>query len=116
MLRTTLLKVTLPASTSWNHLATSSVLNGMPPKRKLRVDDPIARRVKEDKRAKKLMKALKKLDKKPRIPRVISENEVTNTLRKEIDLRQRQVRKMLWQNQNFQFVFYLGDNIGRSRG
>ena len=94
MLRTTLIKVTLPASsTSWNnHLATSSVLNGMPVKRKTRVDDPVARRLKEDKRAKKLMKALAKLDKKPRIPRVISENEVTNTLKKELDLRQRQVR------------------------
>ena len=80
-------------STSYkNELYASPVILGMPSKKRRKVD-PIADKLKQDKRKKKIVKALRKMEKKERMPIPLPEIEVSQTLRKELDMRQRNVRR-----------------------
>lgn len=78
-------------STSYrNDLFASPVILAMPSKKRRKVD-PILDKAKQDKRKKRIIKALRKMDKKERMPVPLPEIDVSQTLRKELDMRQRNV-------------------------
>ena len=78
-------------STSFrNDLYASPVILGMPSKKRTKVD-PQQAKIKADKRKKRILKALRKMDKKERMPVPLPEIDVSQTLRKELDMRQRNV-------------------------
>ena len=83
-------------STSFrNDLYASPVILGMPSKKRTKVD-PQQAKIKADKRKKRILKALRKMDKKERMPVPLPEIDVSQTLRKELDMRQRNVSGMAY--------------------
>ena len=68
----------------------STVMLGMPNKKRNKMD-PALLKIKQDKRRRKIEKALRKMEKKSRMPIPLVELEISQSLKKEIQDRQRKV-------------------------
>ena len=69
----------------------SPVMLGIPNKKRNKID-PGQLKIKQDKRRRKIEKALRKMQKKSRMPIPLTELEISQSLMKELILRQRNVR------------------------